>query len=201
MFNKKMNIKMHNILIICCLVIILLSSCSHKKSTENEQFKQSENLNVEKIWNEKIRFLCETNCDDFDNPNNLKKDYILEVCKYYKMLSDTNIEYNGKIQKYIISEIEVKDIVNKLLGIDNFKFDDETVYDKAEGRYIFSEYESFFDDKIYENKTINKLDDERLEFKLNVSKNSLNNEHIEKYILKKNSTGDYYITAKSSIDN
>ena len=195
-----MNLKnLFKYFLIGIIILNIFTGCNNKpdinKITMNNESQQ---YNVEKFWNEKIRFLCETGCKDFDNPTNLKKDYILDICQYYKILSNSNIEYDEEIKKYIISEIEIQDIVNNLFGIENFKFENKKYYNQENGLYEFDDYFTFFDDKEYDDKEINKLDDQRLEFKLTVKDSETNIKHIERYILKKDDNNKYYIASKES---
>ena len=118
--------------------------------------------------------------------------------QYYKILSNSNIEYDEEIKKYIISEIEIQDIVNNLFGIENFKFENKKYYNQENGLYEFDDYFTFFDDKEYDDKEINKLDDQRLEFKLTVKDSETNIKHTERYILKKDDNNKYYIASKES---
>lgn len=195
-----MNLKnLFKYFLIGIIILNIFTGCNNKpdinKITMNNESQQ---YNVEKFWNEKIRFLCETGCKDFDNPTNLKKDYILDICQYYKILSNSNIEYDEEIKKYIISEIEIQDIVNNLFGIENFKFENKKYYNQENGLYEFDDYFTFFDDKEYDDKEINKLDDQRLEFKLTVKDSETNIKHTERYILKKDDNNKYYIASKES---
>lgn len=188
--------------VVMCSVLMLnifTACCNKPKLNKIQVNKVTSDLNTEEIWNEKVRFLCETDCKDFDNPSELKKDYILKVCQYYKTLSDANIEYNDDIKKYIISEIEVKDIVRNLFGIDNFTYEDNDVYNEKLGIYMFDDYVGFFDDGTYKNKQVNKLDDQRIEFTVTVQNSTTGLKHNEKYILKKGENQSYYyIVAKNS---
>ena len=159
---------------------------------------QEKEISAEKMWNERVRFLCETDCKDFDNPQNLKKEYILEVCQYYKILSSSNIEYDEKLRKYIISEIEIKEIVKELLGIDDFKFDDKDYYDENKGIYFFDDYMGFFDDEEYEDMDLKKIDDERMDFMITVIDGKTKNKRVEHYILKKREGEKYYIASKKT---
>lgn len=198
-----MNIKKKNIWLVLIGSLLILSSftsCESKISIGKMHPNKLDNeLNTEKIWNEKVRFLCETDCKDFDNPSKLKKDYILEVCQYYKILSDSNIEYNDDIKKYIISEIEVKDIVKNLFGIDDFSYKDKNIYNPESGIYMFDDYIGFFDDEQYENEKLNRLDDQRMEFTVTVQNGATGLKHNETYILKKDEKkNNYYIATKKS---
>ncbi|MBP0979138.1 MAG: hypothetical protein J6C55_00610 [Oscillospiraceae bacterium] len=185
--------------IILSLFLSLFTSC-FKKTEIKINLKNQDNfyLDPEIIWDQKIRFLSETDSIDFSNPLNLSKKYILKVCQYYKILSSSNIDYDNKINKYIISEIELKEIVKNLFGIENFKFEDEKFFDKKNGFYFFDEYISFFDDKTYEKKEVSVLDDQRLKFKVVVTDNKTKLKHDEYYILKKDNKNNYYIASKES---
>lgn len=181
------------------VLFCFIFGCSKSSETElSLKTRTKTNLDSENIWEQKIRFLSETNSPNFSNTQNLKPKYILEVCQYYKVLSDSNIEYDNKIKKYIISEIEVKEIIKNLLGIEEFKFEDKDFYDKQNGLYFFDDYISFFDNKTYENKEIIVLDDQRIKFKLNVINNKTNLKYCESYILKKDDKNNYYIVSKET---
>lgn len=182
--------------------IFTLSACKIQNKTDlNQKTDQLEdNLDAKKLWDKCIRFFCETDCDDFDNPLNLDKQQILEICQYYKILSSSNLEYDEELDKYIISEIEVSEIVRDLLGIENFKLTDNNFYDNDKGIYFFDEYIGFFDDEDYEDMSIIKLDDKRIEFIITVIDGKTKNKKEEHYILKKNENkqSDYYIVSKET---
>ena len=188
-----------------CLIIfsvfLIMSSFSacKKRDVDNTILKQEENsYDVEQFWQKKIRYFCELDVPDFENPENLKPANMLEVCEYYKILSESNIEYNKDIKKYVISAIEVKEIIKQLLGIEDFKYDDDKYYDSENGLYVFENYIGFFDDETYENKEINQIDDQRLEFKITVIDGKTNQKRIERYVLKKDEDNDFYVASKET---
>ncbi len=194
--NKKMS---RFIYVFSILVLFVFTSCNGENSLHRERkLKKQEVVTADEIWEGKIRYLCQTDCKDFDNPHNLKKEYLLKVCQYYKTLSDSNIEYDESIKKYIISSREVSEIVYHLFGIYDFRYESEDCYDKDNGFYFFDDYIGFFDDEKYEYQELVKLDDERFEFNLSTTDGQNGSTKKEKYILKKDENNNYYVASKET---
>ena len=176
------------VLLVLIFVFNIFTGCSSNTAYKNSTKQKQELISADQIWDQKIKYLCKTDCKDFDNFGNLKKEYVLKVCQYYKTLSSTNIEYNESLKKYIIPSREVSEIVFDLFGTTDFKCDDEDCYDSKNGVYFFDDYLSCFDDEEYEYDQVIKLDDERLEFHVVVTDGQTGVKKKEKYILKKNKT-------------
>jgi len=191
MKNKKV------IIIYILIFIFLLCGCNNQHiNSTNVESDNKESLKSSDLWDKKVRFLAETYCKQFENPEQLNKEYLLKVCQYYKTLSISNLEYNEELKKYIITIDEVKDIVKNLFGIYDFEYTDSKYYDKYNGLYLFDDYPSLINDNVYTDFDITKIDDTRMQFTVAIKDTTTGVENTQVYILKKdNNTNDYFITS------
>lgn len=188
------------ILLYSILFGVMLCSCANYNNVTNLNSEEKgallNNDEVSQIWESKIRFLSETDVPDFDNPNNLKDEYILKLCQYYQTLSDSGLEYDNDLEVYVISNYNVADIAHNILGILDFRATDSKYFNQETMMYEFKEYPDFgYIDREYKMQ-LDPIDDERQKFIVYITDNgNSGKKYQETYILKKNDKGTYAVVS------
>ena len=196
---------------VCLSALLFLTSCSTKKQTSwpdvkikekpyyNTEQYQPNNWEADTLWSQKIKMLSDTKIPSFDNLQELKKEYVLNLARYLQSMSPEGFLYDDKKQKYVISEADVQYFAKDLLGIEAFSYKESDEYNEKDAIYECTEYPSYgFVNRAYENKKIEKLSNSIWQFSVDVKENNENNQEFitEIYTVQDDANGYRMLSVK-----